>query len=195
MLPFDISMKNLHPSLLTVLVIVPLAVGIAAMVEVGLGFPFSVKSLAIYFGIWSLILLPFTTYKPSRLKSGLYALFVLCLVGLYVIPWNSRKPFLRDFDRIRPGMTFADVETIMEGYMKGTGWPAIDTSNSNPSGTGTLHEVGTDLSLPTTNTPDGELAIRDSIVYRHSNEGQFNSDWGIVKFQDGKVMAKAFMRD
>jgi hypothetical protein len=49
--------------------------------------------------------------------------------------------------------------------------------------------------MTTSISPSGELEIQDSITYRHSNEGAFNSDWAVVKFEDGKVVSKVFMPD
>jgi len=43
--------------------------------------------------------------------------------------------------------------------------------------------------------PRGELAIRLSIVSRHSNEGRPHPDWGVVEFRDGKLTSARFMPD
>ena len=85
-------------------------------------------------------------------------------------------------------MTVDQVEKIMSRYMKGTGWVL-------PTSSGKLTDVGTGVTLQTSNAPSGELMIEDSITYRHSNEGAFNSDWGVVKFKDGRVEGKIFMPD
>jgi hypothetical protein len=45
----------------------------------------------------------------------------LFLAGMAVVSalnWDSRKPFLRDLYRIEPGMTVAQVDQIMAGYLR-----------------------------------------------------------------------------
>lgn len=89
-------------------------------------------------------------------------------------------------------MTVSEVEMIMGDYIKGAGWQAL---RSSESATATLTELSSEISMQTSVNPSGELEIQDSIVYRHSNKDAFNSDWGVVKFEDGKVVGKTFMPD
>jgi len=169
-----------------------IAAGFAVLIEVGAAMCMSAKVFAGYGLFWTLVLLPFLLRQPTLLKSSFYVALLLALVILYLVPWNSRKPFLRDLEKVKTGMTVAEVEAIMGGYMKGTGWPAMPDSGSS---TGQLTEVGSGITMSTSNSPSGELVIQDSITYRHSNDGAFNSDWGIVTFKDGKVVARTFMPD
>lgn len=178
--------------MLAVAVLTSLAVAFAALVEIGAAVCGSAKMFTAYGLFWTFVLAPFLFRHPTRIKFRVYAGLIVCLIILYVVPWNSRKPFLRDLDKIQIGMTVDQVEIIMGRYMKGTGWPAIPGSKSP---TGQLVEVGAGGTLATSNSPSGELVIQDSITYRHSNDGAFNSDWGVVKFNDGKVVAKKFMPD
>ncbi len=112
-------MKTLHPSVLTVAVVSVIAVAFASFLEIGAAVCASATIFAGYGLFWTVILLPFLLRRPSVVKSGFYALLILSLVILYFIPWNSRKPFLRDLEKVRIGMTMPEVETIMDGYMKG----------------------------------------------------------------------------
>ncbi len=96
---------------------------------------------------------------------------LLALLGtLYLVPWSSRKPFLRALDSIKLGMTEAEVHQRMAGYKLGTGWII---PGQNPA----------------------EFAPADSLVFRHSDDPEFNSDWGIVTLQRGKVTAVQFSPD
>jgi hypothetical protein len=45
--------------------------------------------------------------------------FVTVLFSVRFVDWSGRKPFLRDFYRIKEGMTESQVDQIMSGYMKG----------------------------------------------------------------------------
>ncbi len=179
-------------SFLTVTFISLFAVAFAAFWEVGVAVCASALIFALYGLFWTLILLPLLLRKASVSKYGIYALLVVSLVALYVVPWNSRKSFLRDFSEIRIGMTVSEVELIMGNSIRGTGWPTLPSSVSS---TQTPMESGLDPTIQTVNQPHGDLEIQDSIVYRHSNEGAFNSDWGVVQFKDGKVTNKVFLPD
>ena len=57
-------------------------------------------------------------YQSRRSQATLVSLvlFVAVVGGIWGVDWNSRKPFLRDLDRVRPGMTVAEVDTIMARY-------------------------------------------------------------------------------
>jgi hypothetical protein len=177
-------MKNQHPSVLAMAAVSIIAVAFAALLEVAGALCASGLLFAGYGLFWTLVLLPFLIRRPSGLKFIIHGLLVLSLLILYLVPWNSRKPFLRDLDRVTVGMTVSEVETIMGGYMKGTGWPANPFTKSGSS-TGQLTEIGSGITMTTSNSPSGELMIQDSITYRHSDDGAFNSDWGVEKSGKG----------
>ena len=118
---------------------------------------------------------------------------VAALAAVLLIRGTSRQRFLRDLDRIQVGMTAIEVERIMAGYMKGIGakWQP-------PPGMGavsSITEVGSGQSLPTAMDSKGELQFTGSITFRHSNAARYDSDWGIVRFQDGRVVDVQFMAD
>jgi hypothetical protein len=136
--------------------------------------------------------------RPVAVRSQLGRLGVLVgilavIAALYFVDWTTRKPFLRDLARVRVGMTEAEVRRIMGRYMEGTGWPAIPGSSSNAPGT--LNIVGSDSQYSTDTSPSGQLVIRDSLVFRHSNDGAFNSDWGIISLSSGRVVRVEFSPD
>lgn len=185
-------MKKQRSSLLTVAVLSLMAVALASLFEIGAAVCASAPVFAAYGFLWTLILLPFLLRRPSIAKYAFYVLLMISLAILYFVPWNSRKPFLRDLERVQIGMTVAEVESIMGEYLKGTGWPALPgTASSN----GQLMEVGSGITMTTSDSFSGELAIEDSIVYRHSIGGAFNSDWGVVMFKEARVVRKTFMPD
>lgn len=119
-----------------------------------------------------------------------YSLAIAILMVLHLMPWTSRKPFMQQLAKVQIGMTQAEVDQIMDGYMRGTGWPANPFADVAP-----LTEVSSGTSLVAENSRDGELTIRDTVVFRHSNDGRFNSDWGVVTFRDDKVISVVFMPD
>ena len=185
-------MKKIHPSVLTVAAVSLLAAAIAALLEIGAAICASAAMFTIYGLIWTGVLAPFLLRHPTRINYGIFLGLIVCLAILYFVPWNTRKPFMRDLEKVQIGMTGDQVEEIMGRYMKGTGWPVMPGASSP---TGQLVDAASGITMATTNSPSGELVIRDSITYRHSNKGAFNSDWGVVRFSNGIVTAKVFMPD
>jgi len=115
------------------------------------------------------------------LLAGIYA--------VYLIPWTTRKPFLRDLGRVRLEMTLERVESIMGGYQTGAGWegeagsavPGVSfTGARKPGYTG---QIG----------PDGTFT--GSITFRHSNLRIYKGDFGVVTFRQGKVVGIGFPPD
>ena len=130
--------------------------------------------------------------QPRRL--GALAAITAIAATLYLVDWSTRKPFLRDLNRIKVGMSEAEVRQIMARYMTGTGWPA-SAGDGRQTASGTLSIVGSTSQYSTTVSSSGELQIRNAIVFRHSNDGAFDSDWGIVTFVGSRVVRVEFSRD
>jgi hypothetical protein len=76
-------------------------------------------------------------------------------------------------------MTVEQVQQIMGDYMGGTCQP------DNPFG------------LPTGESAaeTEELALPGRAVYRHTNEGWGDSDWGEITFDKGRVVRIQFLPD
>lgn len=181
---------NLRISLFT---IAALVLALLAFYEVGIAYPvawwlyFSV-AIAFVVALW-----PFASGRFQRLRIlSLFAVSV-AIAALYYVPWTSRKPFLRDLGRVHIGMTEAEARHIMSRYMEGTGWPA--SPFDNPTNSNTLSIVGSSSQYSTTTSPDGQMVIRNSLVFRHSTDGAFNSDWGIVSISSGRVARVEFSPD
>jgi hypothetical protein len=100
-------------------------------------------------------------------------LAALVLFTISRIDWNSRKPFLRDLNTIQLGMSVTEVEDIMGEYLDENG---ADSNNS----TGSLL---------------GDSTIDDTRVFRHTDLGWGDSDWGVVTFNGGKVVDVYFSPD
>jgi hypothetical protein len=168
---------------------------LAALFEVLAALPLP-SILYVTFG--AAVLVPMLVLLWLRFsKKGLIValIFSALLLALHTIPWNSRKIFLRDLDRIDLGMTVTEVDKIMGGYIKGVGskWQIPDQTSGRSS---LLHDVGSGRSFPTDVDDDGEWKFVDSIVYRHSaNDGRFDSDWGVITFRDDRVVSVQFLPD
>jgi hypothetical protein len=98
----------------------------------------------------------------------LVATVLVALAVLHWVPWSSRKVFLRDLERVEIGMSMMQAKAVMAGYMIGTGW----------------------------HTPDGEVRAENTLVFRHSDLPNYNSDWGVVRLDDtGHVYSVEFLPD
>lgn len=169
------------------------ALAMFALFELGIAFPIPwwlYLCVAVLFAAG--LIRPVAVRGQLARVGALAAIFAIIAV-LYFVDWTTRKPFLRDLDRIRVGMTEAEVRQIMAPYMEGAGWPAIPGSSSNAPGT--LHILGSDSQYSTEASSAGEMVIRDSLVFRHSNDGAFNADWGIVSLSNGRVVKVEFSPD
>lgn len=116
-------------------------------------------------------------HRPERIVT--FTTVAAVLATLHFVEWNTRKPFLRDLRKVQAGMTEAEVRHIMARYVEGTGWPASPFSRVSTPG----------------DAPGGQLVIPGSLVFRHSDDARFNSDWGVVSFAAGKVAKVEFNAD
>lgn len=124
----------------------------------------------LYITVLALFAIGLLRRRPIHLQARRAGVFVVTVLGvavLYLVPWSSRKIFLHDFYRIRIGMTEAEVRRTMNHYMVATGQPS---------------------------TPAGSF-VENSLVFRHSNAGEFDADFGLVNFKDGKVTEVSFSPD
>ena len=157
------------PSVLSLGVLVGFAIIVAIFLEITLFFLYYVP----FFVVSSLIIVPFVLWDFSKAKLSLYLFLLLWIAILYFIPSSPRKPFLRDLNRVKPGMTSDQVEAIMGNYIKGTGWPPHPQSTSGAK----------------------ELAFKGKQVYRHSETGNYDSDWGIITYENDLVVSVEFSAD
>jgi hypothetical protein len=155
------------------------ALSIFLILDVGFAVSVYLQFVAIYAAFCVLIGALLLVGSPRREKLLILGLLFVALFSIRFVNWNSRKPFLKDFYRVQEGMTVEQVEQIMGSYMGGICQPS--------------HPLG---------LPDEELTIEteemaqpDRAVYRHTDEGWGNSDWGEVHFEQGRVVKIEFLPD
>jgi len=151
-----------------------LALSIFLILDLGLAVSLYLRFVAIYTAFWVLVGALLLYGHPMREKLLILGLLVMVAFSVRFIDWNSRKPFLKDFYRIREGMTPAQVEQIMGGYMIGGGAP---------------------LGSPRTELNGWGEIVAGTVTYRHTNEGWGDSDWGVVTFENGRVVKIKFLPD
>lgn len=71
---------------------------------------------AAFFALPSLLLL---WRAPLRLKFAFISTFLLLILVVRNIEWNSRKPFMDALNQIQTGMTVAQADAVMRGFMGG----------------------------------------------------------------------------
>ena len=79
-------------------------------------------------------------------------------------------------------MILSEVDEVMSGHIKGVSekWQPF---------------MGTADTLKETTDKNGGVTYEGSLIYRHSDEAAFDSDWGIVKFRNGRVVDVEFDAD
>ena len=155
-----------------------LALSIFLLLDLIFGVSAYVQFVVIYAGFWVLVGILLLIGRPLREKFLILGLFLVLVVSIRFVDWNSRKPFLKDFYRIEAGMTEREVDQVMAGYMKSYG------GGPPPSMRKTEPEYD----------EQGRL-VTGWITYRHTTEGWGNSDWGEITFEDGQVVTKRFLPD
>jgi hypothetical protein len=157
-----------------------IALTLFLILDLGLGLAVSiyVTFVAAYAAFWVLVGALLLVRQPMREKVLILALFVVVLLSVRFVDWNSRKPFLRRLYRIKEGMTESQVDQIMGGYMKGYfGGPPPSLREYEPQ----LDEQG--------------KIITGWVTYRHTDEGWGDSDWGEVTLENGRVVGTRFLHD
>jgi drug/metabolite transporter (DMT)-like permease len=157
-----------------------MALSLFLVLDLGLGFAVSIYSgfVAAYAAFWVLVGALLLRHRPGREKVLILVLFVSVLFSVRFIDWNSLKPFLKHFNRIKEGMTASQVDEIMSEYWRGQyGGPPLSLRELDPQ----FDEQG--------------RIVRGRVTYRHTDEGWGNSDWGVVAYEDGRVVGTEFLAD
>jgi hypothetical protein len=143
------------------------AVGILVSLDLLAAVSLYLRFLAVYAAFWVLIGGLLLRDTPVRLRLMLLIVFVAQIAAIRFVNWNSRKPFVRDFDRITDGMTEGQVDGIMRRHIKETDLPPIPLGEASES--------------------------VKAVVYRHTDAGPGTADRGIVAFEEGGVVQKELL--
>ncbi len=162
----------------SVLLALVLWIALSAFLVLDLMFQVSLywQFVVIYIAFWVLVGALLSTGRPLRDRLLSLGLFVLVLFSVRLVDWNSQKSFLKDFYSLKEGMTPAQVDQAMSGYMKAY---AEDAPQS-----GIQYEFD----------EQGEI-VTGQVTYRHTDEGWGDSDWGVVTFENGRVVQLEFLPD
>ena len=103
---------------------------------------------------------------PVRQRVLLAGLLVTAVFAVRFVDWDGRKPFLRDFNQIQPGMTAAEVDAVMSDYIKQVS-PFVARSAEGLVQTG-------------------------AVSYQHTADATGDSDFGLITFAGGRVVGRTF---
>jgi hypothetical protein len=129
---------------------------------------------------------------PWREQLGgicLLASAVAIMATLYFVPWSTRKPFVRRLDTVRVGASENDVRRIMKGYRVVTTVPGRRMANGGEPTCDVTHVDGGVVSSDTLEPGHARL------LFRHSCDGAFDADFGVVELSAGKVVDVRFEPD
>jgi len=135
-----------------------------------------------YIDIWFIVLMwliPVTTFgwwRASRRNYLLCIVLALLLTLFHFARWSPRKAFLLTFHSVKKGDTKEEVLAKMSKFHHG------DPIPPPPPGYG---------------PSDGKSRYggQDVEMFWHSSTGEYNSDIGVVFFQEGQVAARIFYPD
>jgi len=136
----------------------------------------SYRFVALYGAFWVLVGALLLYDRTLYSKLVVLALLVLVLWSVRFVNWTSRKPFLRDLNRIQEGMTLTQVDRMMEGYIRETG--------GGPPGSESQYQYD----------QQGEI-VSGWVTYRHTDKGWGDSDLGVVTVREGRVTEAEFLPD
>lgn len=163
----------------------PLA--LAAAWEAIVRVPLPLPVYAVFGGLMVTMLV--FAWKPVRRVMAPAVVLISGLLILYAVPWTTRKAFVMDLYKIKPGMTEGQANAIMHSYVRGSGWPPCPLApiGTRVDGGPELPRGVSEHALPP--PPAGK-----QMIFRHS-DARFDSDWGIVLLNDGRVVSVDFSAD
>ena len=120
----------------------------------------------ILFYILCIIALYKSRFKKIKFLMGI--LFLISLIVIRNIQWNSRKVFIKKFNQLNVGMSLEKTDEIMSDFIIFR-TVSVDTLENDK----TAHMIS----------------------YRHTDEGWGNSDMGIVYVQNDTIIRLKFYHD
>jgi hypothetical protein len=76
------------------------------------------RAVALFCGLALLALAPFLLGRRRATQIALPLGPLCAMLAVHFVDWDSRKPFLRALDRVEVGMTIAEVDATMAGFLR-----------------------------------------------------------------------------
>lgn len=204
-------LKKFRLTLFAIVIVAILGLVYAAFVGIYIARPLILLAYLLFALIVSLTLLPLINAQFRKDVLITYMFFIFIVIVVHRVPWTSRHHFVHNLGRIRAGryldreepgmivlarrngqgMTFADVEQIMQGYALGVNHKWYRPLKE-------FYKPWEPIKADYVSDPNArkELSIIDGRVsYRHSGGDGFGADFGGVVFKDGHVVRTLFLPD
>lgn len=114
---FQFTFRN--ASIITAALLLAVGFGLYVWMEVAthsMFYPLAATGMfAAFFALPALVLL---WRAPLRVKLAFISTFLLLILVVRNVEWNSRKPFLRALDAVQVGMTAEQVDAAMRGFVR-----------------------------------------------------------------------------
>lgn len=122
---FMVQLRKWHPAVFAIITVILGGLFIAALLWIYYSRPLMPLS---YFGALTLgtPLFALLVLRFNKTMLVLYGVFLFTLLFVCNVPWNLRHSFLRDLNSVKRGMTFAEVEKIMEKYPYRKGFRSLN---------------------------------------------------------------------
>ncbi len=124
--------------------------------------------ILLYFLFYILCFIALYKSRFKKMKFFMAILFLISLIIIRNIQWNSRKVFIKKFNQLNVGMSLKKTDEIMSDFIIFR-TESVDTLEKNKA----VHIIS----------------------YRHTNEGWGNSDMGIVYVQNDTIIRLKFYHD
>jgi len=148
-------------------------------------------TLAAVLGVPVILLAAGYWWKPA---SAGYLIFLVCLYTLHAVPWHVEKAFWMDLERVRPGMTAAEVDRLLARYIKEHAGEASKTvSKKIPAMEAVQAETeGTEYASAAVAPPGREVS--GSVVYRLPADISEKIRC-VVHFENNHVVSLEYFKD
>jgi len=119
---------------------------------------------------------------------------LVCLYTLHAVPWHVEKAFWMDLERVRPGMTAAEVDRLLARYIKEHAGEASKTvSKKIPAMEAVQAETeGTEYASAAVAPPGREVS--GSVVYRLPADISEKIRC-VVHFENNHVVSLEYFKD
>jgi len=145
------------------------ALGAFLALDIALSLSVYFRFTLLYTAVWVLLGALLFVFKPTRYILLIIAFFLVAILLLQFVDWDSRKPFLRDFYRIEPGMTVQQVDQILDGYLK--------------------------YVSPASKLDEHGKILEGTVSYQHTTKGWGDADIGLITVANDRVVKAVFYPD
>ncbi|HQH72906.1 MAG TPA: hypothetical protein PK360_12585 [bacterium] len=123
-----------------------------------------------------------------------YLIFLVCLYTLHAVSWHVEKALWVDLERVRPGMTAAEVDRVLAGYIKESAAEEPGSPRGEaPPAVAVQTGVGDSEYASAAEFAPGP-GSSGNVIYRPSRPGA-GQERCVIRFQGDRVVSVEILRD